>query len=131
MSLDCISVFINIEGFLVNWNFFFPFTFNGGSRKSIGNNIMAFTEYVVRPNNFLPSGPALGGAGPNWEQFRSAQVASQLALKSVELVAGPNWEQLVQLAYLNRVFIRLEWKQMLMRVCVTVFDIIVYYMFRQ
>ena len=40
----------------------------------------------------------LGGAGPNWEQFRSAQVPSQLAPRSVELIAGPNWEHLVQLA---------------------------------
>ena len=42
--------------------------------------------------------PALGGAGPNWEQFRSAHIPSQLAPRSVELGAGPNWEQLVQLA---------------------------------
>ena len=27
--------------------------------------------------------PALGGAGPNWEQFESAQVPSQLAPRSV------------------------------------------------
>ena len=27
-------------------------------------------------------GPALGGAGPNWEQFQSAQVPSQLAPRS-------------------------------------------------
>ena len=40
----------------------------------------------------------LGGAGPNWEQFRSAQVPSQLAPRSVQLIAGPNWEHLVQLA---------------------------------
>ena len=46
----------------------------------------------------LYAGPALGGVGPNWEQFRSAQVPSQLAPMSVELYAGPNWEQLVQLA---------------------------------
>ena len=26
----------------------------------------------------LESGPALGDAGPNWEQFRSAQVPSQV-----------------------------------------------------
>ena len=44
------------------------------------------------------AGPALGGAGPNWEQFLSAQDPSQLAARSVELGAGPNWEQLVQLA---------------------------------
>ena len=43
-------------------------------------------------------GSALGGAGPNWEQFRSAEVPSQLAPRSVELGAGPSWEQLVQLA---------------------------------
>ena len=39
-------------------------------------------------------GPALGGAGPNWIQFRFAQVPSQLAPRSVELGAGPtgsNW----------------------------------------
>ena len=42
---------------------------------------------------------ALGGAGPNWEQFRSVQFRSQLAARSVELDAGPNWDQLVQLAY--------------------------------
>ena len=29
------------------------------------------------------SGPALGGAGPNWEQFQSARVPSQLAPRSV------------------------------------------------
>ena len=40
-------------------------------------------------------GSALGGAGPNWEQFRSAEVPSQLAPRSVELGAGPSWEQLV------------------------------------
>ena len=40
-------------------------------------------------------GPALGGAVSNWEQFRSVQVPSQLAPRSVELGAGPNWEQLV------------------------------------
>ena len=45
-----------------------------------------------------PAGLALGGAGPNWEQFRSAQDPSQFAPRSVELGAGPNWEQLVQLA---------------------------------
>ena len=44
----------------------------------------------------LSAGQALGGAGPFWEQFRSAQVPSQLARKSVELGEGPNWEQLVQ-----------------------------------
>ena len=43
----------------------------------------------------LLTGPALGGAGPNWEQFRSAQVPSQLAPRSIELGVGPNWEQLV------------------------------------
>ena len=39
------------------------------------------------------AGPALGGAGPNWEQFRSAQVPSQLASRSVELDGSPKWEQ--------------------------------------
>ena len=45
----------------------------------------------------LLAGPALGGVGPNWEQFRSAQVPNQLAPSpmSVEFGAGPNWEQLV------------------------------------
>ena len=49
---------------------------------------------------YTPShiGPALGGAGPNWEQFWSAQIPSQFAPRYVELGAGPNWEQLVQLA---------------------------------
>ena len=42
--------------------------------------------------------PALGGVGPNWEQFRSAQVPSQLAPRSVELDTGPDWEHVVQLA---------------------------------
>ena len=40
------------------------------------------------------AGPALGGAASNWEQFRSAQVPSQLAPRSVELGTGPigsNW----------------------------------------
>ena len=46
----------------------------------------------------LHPGPALGGVGLNWEQFRSAQVPSQLVPRSVELGAGPNWEQLVHLA---------------------------------
>ena len=32
---------------------------------------------------YLWVGPALGGAGPNWEQFQSAQVPSQLAPRSV------------------------------------------------
>ena len=40
----------------------------------------------------LHPGPTLGGAGPNWEQFRSAQVPSLHALRSVELGAGPNWD---------------------------------------
>ena len=31
----------------------------------------------------LSAGPALGGAGPNWEYFLSAQVPSQLAPGSV------------------------------------------------
>ena len=35
----------------------------------------------VKPTSLL--GPALGGAGPNWEQFQSAQVPSQLAPRSV------------------------------------------------
>ena len=39
--------------------------------------------------------PALGGAWPIWEQFLSAQVPSQLAPRSVELVTGvligSNW----------------------------------------
>ena len=48
--------------------------------------------------NILNAGPVLVCAGPNWEQFRLAQVPSQLAPRSVELGAGPNWEQLVQLA---------------------------------
>ena len=30
-----------------------------------------------------PPGPALGSAGPNWEQFQSAQVPSQLEPRSV------------------------------------------------
>ena len=38
--------------------------------------------------NPLQPEPALGGAGPNYEQFRSAQVPSQLAPMSVELDAG-------------------------------------------
>ena len=46
----------------------------------------------------LVAGSALVGAGPNWEQFRAAQVPSHLAPRSVELGAVPNWEQLVQLA---------------------------------
>ena len=46
----------------------------------------------------LVAGPVLGGAEPSWEQFRLAQVPSQLAPRTVELGAGPNWEQLVQLA---------------------------------
>ena len=39
------------------------------------------------------SEPALGDAGPNREHFRSAQVPSQLAPRSVELSVGPIWEQ--------------------------------------
>ena len=40
--------------------------------------------------------------GPNWEQFQSAQVPSQLvytwqAESRLHSTAGPNWEQLVQL----------------------------------
>ena len=31
--------------------------------------------------------------GPNWDQFHSAQVPSQLATRYLELGAGPNWEQ--------------------------------------
>ena len=45
----------------------------------------------MKGEHILGSGPALGGAGPNWEQFQSAQVPSQLAPRSVELGAGPNW----------------------------------------
>ena len=37
----------------------------------------------------LHPGPVLGGAGPDLEQFRSAQVPSQLAPRSVDLGAGP------------------------------------------
>ena len=37
-------------------------------------------------------------AGPNWEQFQSPQVPSQLAPRYVELGAGPNRVQLEQLA---------------------------------
>ena len=44
------------------------------------------------------TGPVLGGAGPNWKQFRSAQIPSQLPPRSTELGVGPNWEQLVKLA---------------------------------
>ena len=58
-------------------------------------------EYSLQVNvvkGVLYTAPALGGAGPNWEQFRSAQVPSQFAPRSVELGAGPTWEQLVQLA---------------------------------
>ena len=54
--------------------------------------------FATRSRLFVRPGPALGGAGPNWEQFRSAQVPSQLAPRSVEVGAGLNWEQLVQLA---------------------------------
>ena len=43
----------------------------------------------------MSAGPALGGVGPNWGQFRSVQVPIQLAPSSVELGVGPNWEQLV------------------------------------
>ena len=39
----------------------------------------------------MSAGPALGSAGPNWEQLRSGQVPSQLAPRSVELGPGPNW----------------------------------------
>ena len=35
----------------------------------------------------------LGGAGPTWKQFQSAQVPSQLAPRSVEMGTGPNSEQ--------------------------------------
>ena len=48
--------------------------------------------------HILHAGPTLGSAGPNFEHFRSAQVPSQLAPRSVELGAWPNWDQLVQLA---------------------------------
>ena len=56
------------------------------------------------------AGPALGGAGPNWEQFRSAQVPSQLKPRSVELRARPNWlkagpaggSKKIGLLYVNR-----------------------------
>ena len=47
---------------------------------------LALTSY----KGYLKLGPALGDAGPNWEQFRSAQVHSQLAPRSVELGAGPS-----------------------------------------
>ena len=33
-------------------------------------------------------GAALGGAGPNWEQFRSAQVPSQFSPRYVILARG-------------------------------------------
>ena len=32
---------------------------------------------------FEAASPALGGAGPNWDQFQSTQVPSQLAPRSV------------------------------------------------
>ena len=42
------------------------------------------------PSQLTPRSVKLG-AGPNWEQFRSAQVPSQLAPRSEELGAGPIW----------------------------------------
>ena len=48
------------------------------------------TDYCVSVVSILGAarvsthpGPASGGAGPNWEQFQSAQVAGQLAPRSV------------------------------------------------
>ena len=43
----------------------------------------------------MKAGPILGVVGPNWEQFRSAQVPSQLAQRSAKLCVGPNLEHLV------------------------------------
>ena len=44
------------------------------------------------PSELAPRSVQLG-AGPNLEQFRSAQVPSELAPRSVQLGAGPNLEQ--------------------------------------
>ena len=49
---------------------------------------------VLNTVSLWHTGPALAGTGPNWEQFRSAQVPSQLEPWSVELGTGPNWEHL-------------------------------------
>ena len=42
----------------------------------------------MQAESLIDTGPALGGAGPNREQFRSAQVPSQLAPRSVECGSG-------------------------------------------
>ena len=41
----------------------------------------------------MKAGLALGGVGPNWEEFWSAQVPSHFAPRSVELDTWPNWEK--------------------------------------
>ena len=48
----------------------------------------------IHTHTHTHTGPALGDVRPNREQFRSAQVPSQLAPRSVDLGAGPigsNW----------------------------------------
>ena len=43
-------------------------------------------------NDALNTFYVLRNAGPNWEQFRSSQVPSELAPRSVELGVGPSLE---------------------------------------
>ena len=68
----------------------------GPALRGAGPNWEQFRSVQV-PSQLAPRSVELG-AGSNWEQFRSVQVPSQLAPRSVELGAGPNWEQLVQSA---------------------------------
>ena len=83
--------------------------------RNLNSNLTPVDKYTELRMLFfatclLYAGPALGGAGPNWELFQSAQVPSQLAPRSVELGAGPNWEQL-ELALIVRVYCAQEYIQ--------------------
>ena len=61
---------------------------HGSSDRSFLVDPLSYFSF--RPE--LHAGPALGGAGPKWEQFRSAQLPCHLTARSVESGAGPNWE---------------------------------------
>ena len=60
---------------------------------------MAAADFLSRYLTGPLPGPALGDAGPIWDEIRSAQVPSQLAPRSVELGQGPiesNWSNWLQ-----------------------------------
>ena len=57
------------------------------TRTYIRTCVLKYIPYIIYVLKYTDkhayTGPAIGGAGPNWEQFQSAQVPSQLAPRSV------------------------------------------------